>query len=307
MGEQVLGLEVVLPTGEVLRTPAVPKSSTGPMLRHLFIGAEGLFGVITEVDVRLFPLPEQRIIAGYRYDCFERGLDAVMEMMDIHLRPAMLDYEEDEPFEGGGQVGQLVPRISPMYLTFDGFREEVNAQARRADEICRRHGGLSIPNEAQEFWDTRHRSADRWLWQMEHEPEAVIGARTWRWTSTYVNVCLPAGLVQPYRERCARELAPYRLIVKDAGLWGVPELLSVRFEHQAPGQPETAAELDEGTDLGIRIAQEMGGSMEYCHGVGLRLAHLLGSELGSGLDVLYRLKQALDPQGLMNPGKLGLE
>jgi FAD/FMN-containing dehydrogenase len=95
-------------------------------------------------------------------------------------------------------------------------------------------------------------------------------------------------------------------VVKDAGLWGVPELLSVRFEHQDPDSPEAPSELDMGTDLGLRLAHELGGSMEYCHGVGLKLAHLMASEWGAGLEALRRMKQALDPQGLLNPGKLGL-
>src|SRR5207248_4740373 len=65
MGDQVLGLEVVLGTGEVVCTRSVPKSSTGPQLRHLFIGAEGVLGLITRVDLRLFTIPESRAIVGY--------------------------------------------------------------------------------------------------------------------------------------------------------------------------------------------------------------------------------------------------
>jgi FAD/FMN-containing dehydrogenase len=160
---------------------------------------------------------------------------------------------------------------------------------------------------AQEFWDHRHDSAFRWLEQLRTDPNALSTNRAIRrTTSTYINVCLPASQVQRYRERAAAELAPYRLVVKDAGLWGVPELLSVRFEHQEPDAPEAPFELDTGTDLGLRLAHELGGSMEYCHGVGLRLAHLMDSEWGAGLETLRRVKRALDPQGLLNPGKLGL-
>src|SRR5205807_497081 len=90
MGEQVLGVEVVLGNGEILRTRAVPKSSAGPMLRHLFIGAEGILGLVTEVDLRLFPIPERREIAGFRFNRFEDGLDAVLEMCAIQLRPSMI-------------------------------------------------------------------------------------------------------------------------------------------------------------------------------------------------------------------------
>jgi FAD/FMN-containing dehydrogenase len=73
-----------------------------------------------------------------------------------------------------------------------------------------------------------------------------------------------------------------------------------------PDRPFAGDELEAGTDRGLRLAQELGGSMEYCHGVGLRLAHLMADELGTGLDVLRDMKKALDPCNILNPGKLGL-
>ena len=306
MGEQVLGVEAVLGTGAVVRTRPVPKSSTGPSLRHLFIGAEGVFGIITEVEMRLFPTPERRVLAGYRFPRFEDGLQAVVDMMAIGLRPAMIDYEEDEPETAMLRVGALVDLPSLMFLAFEGFAEEVSAQQQRAEQICGANGAEHLPHAAaQEFWDTRHQSAERYLRQRQEDPLS-LERRTRQWTSTYLNIGLPASQILPFRERAAREIAPYRLAVKASGLWAMPELYSVRFEHQAPDDPRAAEELEAGADLGLRIAQDLGGSMEYCHGVGLRLAHLMEAEHGTGLEVLRRMKRALDPDGLLNPGKLAL-
>ena len=117
---------------------------------------------------------------------------------------------------------------------------------------------------------------------------------------------MAASAIGPFRERAARELAIYRLAVTGSGLWGIPELVSVRFQHQAPDDPQAAQETDAGTEHGFRIVHEMGGSMEYCHGVGVRLAHLMQAEWGSGLDALRSIKRALDPDGILNPGKLSL-
>ena len=306
MGEQVLGIEAVLGTGQVIRTRAVPKSSTGPALRHLFIGAEGVFGIVTQIELRLFPIPERRVLAGYRFRRFEDGLDAVNEMMAIQLRPSMIDYEEDDPAPGQLRLGALVDLPSLMFLAFEGFAEEVDAQARRAESICLSHGGEHLPEtDSQQFWDTRHESAERYLRQREEDP-AGLERRARQWTSTYINIGLRPSSIQPYRERAARELAPYHLAVKASGLWGIPELYSVRFEHQSPDDSRAIEELEAGTDLGLRIAQDLGGSMEYCHGVGLRLAHLMEAEHGTGLEILRRLKAALDPDHLLNPGKLAL-
>jgi alkyldihydroxyacetonephosphate synthase len=308
MGEQVLGLEAVLANGDIIRARGVPKSSTGPSLKHLFIGAEGVFGLITEIDVRLFPIPERRDILGFHFRRFEDGLDAVLEMSAIGLRPSMIDFEENEPDPGLLRIGELVDLPSPMYLALEGFEEEVVAQSQRATRICVRHQGAPMAHEeALDFWDTRHHSAERYLVQKREDPAGLAQLnRVRRWTTAYLNVTLPAGSIQEYRVRAAHELAPYRLAVKASGLWGIPELLSVKFEHLAPNDPRSVDELDAGTDHGLRLAQELGGSMEYCHGVGLRLSHLMDAELGNGLDALRALKRALDPQGLLNPGKLAL-
>jgi FAD/FMN-containing dehydrogenase len=265
-----------------------------------------VFGIITEVEIRLFPLPEQRQLAGFRFPRFEAGLAAVMEMVRIQLRPSMIDYEEDDPEPGALRPGVVLDLPSPMFLAYEGFADEVAVQARRAEQIALAHGADRLSSaDAQEFWDTRHESAERYLRQREDDPEG-LERRARQWTSVYLNIGLPASAILPFRERAARELAPLRLAVKAAGLWGMPELFSVRFEHVAPDDPRAADELEAGTDLGLRIAQDLGGSMEYCHGVGLRLAHLMESEHGTGLEVLRRIKAAVDPDGLLNPGKLAL-
>jgi FAD/FMN-containing dehydrogenase len=308
MGDQVLGLEVVLATGEVMRTSVVPKQSTGPGLRNLFIGAEGVLGIITEVDLRLFGIPERRALAGYRFPRFEAGLAAVVEMEHLHLRPAMIDYEEDDPAEGVLRPGVLADLPSSMFFAFEGFAEAVAAEVARADVICRRLDGMPLPeSETQDFWDRRHESADRWLKQMAEDPAVLASPnRGQRRSSVYLNVSLSPSAIAVYRERACRDLASSRLALRSAGLWGMPELFSIRFEHLEPDDPRARGELDQAADYGMRLAQELGGSMEYCHGVGLTLAHLMDAELGAGFAALGRIKQALDPQGLLNPGKLAL-
>ncbi len=301
MGEQVLGMEVVLATGEVLNVRAVPKASTGPQLRNLFVGAEGVFGIITRIDVRLFPIPEARALSGYWFPRFEDGLRAVEDMQQIGLRPAMTDYEEDG--EALPALGTQPDVPSAMYLCFDGFREEVDAQRKRADQICRSRGGAAMPpNEAQNFWDTRHAPAERYVEQKAQGSPWSVRRRV----ASLIDVTLPAREILPYRMRAAELVARYNLVLTGSGLWAMPELYSVHLRHIEPESANAAAEVDEGTDAALRLAHEMGGSMEYCHGVGLRYAHLMGSEWGDGLEVLRRIKRSLDPDGIMNPGKLGL-
>src|SRR5207253_10459704 len=96
MGEQVLGLEAVLPNGEILRTRAIPKSSVGVNLNSLLIGGEGCFGVITEATIRIFPKPAGRALHAIRFGSFEIGFRAIQELFYQRLRPALLDFGDDE-------------------------------------------------------------------------------------------------------------------------------------------------------------------------------------------------------------------
>src|SRR5262249_16715682 len=142
MGEQVLGLEVVLPGGEVLNTRALPRSSTGLRLRHLFIGGEGVFGVITAATLQVFARPEAQVLHLFHFRDYASGFNAVCEMARLGMRPTLLDY---------GGSGLEDPGTL-LYLGFEGFQEEIAALDSRALDICARHGGERRPDaDAQEF------------------------------------------------------------------------------------------------------------------------------------------------------------
>jgi len=95
MGDQVLGLEVVLSHGKVLKTRAIPKSSTGISLNHLFIGAEGNLGIITAATLRVFAMPEKREMAAIGFPSFEAGFEAIVKMFHIGLKPALVEFGEE--------------------------------------------------------------------------------------------------------------------------------------------------------------------------------------------------------------------
>lgn len=299
-GDQVLGLEVVLASGQVLSTRAVPKSTIGPSLNHLFIGSEGTLGIITQATLRVFAKPEKRSLFALRFSSFETGFYAIQEMYGVGLYPALIDYgEEDSPSEPDRDA---LP--AKLYLGFEGFQEEVEAQQKRALEICHRHGGRSLgERRAQDFWDHRHQIAERYQRDVllkrnkEREP--------WRRAFDYIHVALPASHVLEYRRRCRALLKDCPILVREAGLWTSPELFSLILT-ESPNimQPEEA--MAEAVDQLLMLAQDMGGSMEYCHGVGIKLKHLMARELGVGMEVIQGIKGALDPKDILNPGKLGL-
>lgn len=301
MGEQVLGLEVVLADGEVIRTQGVPKPSYGPSLDHLFIGSEGTLGVITEATVRAFPRPEKRILRAMVFSDFEAGFAAVARLYAEDVRPTMVDY--------GEELWQEEPAPSSeatLYLAFEGFREDAETQDVRARDICLRLGGRDgDQEEVRRFWETRHSYGERYKREVL---ESTDPARARRGRSAYrmdyLHVALPVAQVLEYRRRCQRILASARVAVREWSLWARPEFLSFLIVEEDDQGLETSLSMGETVDEVLTLAQSMGGTMEYCHGVGVKLSHLMAGELGGGMAVARKIKKALDPNNILNPGKL---
>ena len=294
MGEQVLGLEAVLPNGEVLRTRAVPKSSAGIDLKSLFIGAEGCFGIITDATIRIFPAPEKQVLHALRFESFEVGYNAIQEMFRQRVEPAVLDFgDADVKFQGGAM----------LYLGFEGNREVVEGEERRALSVCERFGAKGLPQkEAERFWNDRHEIARRFMQNRRQRRERSRDGVYRDW----IHVALPASKVLSFRA-AAMEIAKKRGVqVLESGLWIQPELFSMPLGIQDDGTNKAQLALEETVDELLHLVHEMGGSMEYTHGVGVKLAPLMAEEHGYGVEVMRRIKKTLDPNGIMNPGKMAL-
>lgn len=294
MGAQVRGLQVVLPTGDMLETRPVSKPSAFDF-NALFIGTEGTVGVITQATIEAFPIPEERRLLAFQFPSFEAGYAAVMEMFHLGLHPALLDFSQDI----WGEQEEVV-----LYLGFDGCREEVQGASERANRICVASAGQDLgPERANTFWRERHRSAERYRQEVLAKPPSQRRRRSW--AMDYLHVAIPAGRVLEYRLQAKALLQRYPVVVREWSLWGRPEFFSVLFSADAH-PPAEAAQIADLVDSLLTTAQDMGGTVEYCHGIGVKLAHLLSREWGHGLEVFRHIKRALDPQGILNPGKMGL-
>jgi FAD/FMN-containing dehydrogenase len=300
MGDQVLALEVALADGTLLRTRAVGRHSAGPNLTRLFIGAEGTLGVITAAALRAQAVAERQELRAFRFERFEEGFAAIDEIARLGMRPSLLDYGEEHasPWPDLASRDDEAPLL---YLGFEGWTEEVEASILRAEGIVVENGGRALDEKmARRFWEDRHVVAERFV-------RGQRRGRSWRNPEIafdYIHVALPASQVLSFRERCHLEAERSGAGLLECGLWTGPELFSsVWVLPQAEGGYERLGEVLDGL---LRTAQDLGGSMEYVHGAGLRYAHLMDREHGSGLDVLRRIKAALDPADVLNPGKLGL-
>ncbi|MCY4485876.1 MAG: FAD-binding oxidoreductase [Deltaproteobacteria bacterium] len=292
MGSQVLGLEAVLPQGEVCRTPAVSKRSTGLDLKHLFIGGEGCFGILTEVTLRVFPVPETRSLHALRFDSFAAGFEAVRDLTRAGCRPILLDYgDETEDPEG----------TAILYLGFEGNAELTAAEEGVALDACRRRGARTLAAErAERFWRERHSAARRFAANRGERRKRGRGGVHQDW----VHVALPASRVLAFRREAIALAAARGVRLRESGLWTGPELFSLRLAKE--GGDRARAELGDAIGALLERVHSHGGSVEYCHGVGVKLAPFMVREHGPSLELMRSLKRRLDPNAIMNPGKLGL-
>ena len=295
MGDQVVALEAVLADGRVMSTRAVPNQSSGPSLKHLFIGSEGVFGVITKATIRVFRMPEARVFAGVAFDTFHQGFNAAAEMFALGVRPTLVDLtEEDDGIT--------------FHLLFEGFKEGVQANEKRALAVCAQFGGRMLgPDPTMAYWEDRRQSAEKYKVSALGKPRSVRWSR-WRGRRgfDYLHLGLPISRVLEYRKRCDVIMAKSGVRVIEYAIWSRPELFSMLIVPESGTAAASKDRLGETVQQVLELAQDMGGVMEYCHGVGVKLNHLLAREMGVGQDVVQALKQALDPNNIMNPGKLGL-
>ncbi len=294
IGTQLLGVEAVLPDGRVLKTRPAQFASTGLDLKRLFLGTEGLFGLVTSAVVRAFPRPEKLALASYGFLNFEQGYHAISKMRSTDVRPSMIDYGEENP----GSDGEV-----QLNLAFDGLKGEVEAHVERASQVVTECGGTKLDdNAAQEFWDSRHDIALMYSRRItktlpEEEPRTKYD---------YIHVSLPASKILEFRNETLRIAKDGGVKALEVGLWQGPELFSIVLSCRAATSQAATKKLWQGADRIMRHAQDLGGTMEFCHGVGLKLAHLMEREHGLGLEVMRHLKHTMDPLGIMNPGKAGL-
>ena len=318
MGDQVLGLEAVLGTGTVISTPALRKRSTGPDLTRLFIGAEGTLGIVTEVTLRIFPRPQTRTLLGFTFADFPSGFRALLEMQGYGLQPSSMDLSVDSwPPELQERQTAPEPDTAPasttsptayLVLVFDGREAEVAAQQDLARAIALRHAGIPEDKAADldAYWSTRHSAADRWAADPTQRDGAWLDTPAGKAQLDYLHLSIPVTKLLDFRLRVADRLqnSPVQLCQEAVWIW--PECYSLVLYCSPVRDPAAAQTMRQTTDTILRLAQDIGGSIEYVHGIGVRLSHLVQRELGSGMAVLRSLKASLDPAGIMNPDKLGL-
>ena len=298
MRENVLGLTVVLADGRIIKTGTrARKSSAGYDLTRLFVGSEGTLGIITEVTLRLHPIPDAVSAAVCSFETMQGAVDTVIATIQLGIPVARIELLDSVQMDAINRYSKSAYPATPTLLfEFHGDSEEHLArQADTVQTVAVDHGGHRFE------WATRLEDRER-LWQARHNAHYAAlalrpGCRSWP-----TDVCVPisrlAECVVETAEECRGASFPICL-VGHAG--------DGNFHLMYLVNPEDPAEVDEARRLNERLvhrALAMGGTCTGEHGVGYGKIKYMAAEHGPALDVMRTIKQALDPDNRMNPGKV---
>jgi D-lactate dehydrogenase (cytochrome) len=298
MRENVLGLTVVLADGTIIHTGTrARKSASGYDLTRLFVGSEGTLGVITDVTVRLHPLPEAVSAATCAFESIQGAVETVIATIQLGIPVARVELLDEAGMDAVNRYSKTSYPVAPtLFFEFhsDSHRH-VADQAEAVQALALEHGGREFA------WATHLEDRER-LWQARHT--ALYAALALRpgaqaWTT---DVCVPISrLADCIVETKADNVgAPFPICLAGHAGDGNFHLIYVL-------DPASETELNEARRLNDRMivrALAMGGTCTGEHGVGVGKRKYLDAEHGPALGVMRALKRALDPDNRMNPGKI---
>ena len=299
MRENVLGLSVVLASGEVIRTGGrARKSSAGYDLTRLFVGSEGTLGVITQIRLRLQGIPEAVSAAVCPFDDLDGAVDTVIATIQSGLQVARIELLDEVQMQACIDYSKLEGmRAAPtLFFEFHGTEAAVAEQAERAKELAAEFGGGAFR------WATRTEDRNQ-LWQARHD--AYYAAMSLRPGSKgYVtDLCVPISRFAECIRATKRLIRENDLLAPLVGHVGDGNFhLSILVD---PDSTDEIARAKAVSEQMVEHALACGGTCTGEHGVGFGKMGFLEAEHGPGaLEAMRTIKRALDPDNLMNPGKI---
>ncbi|HMG58735.1 MAG TPA: FAD-linked oxidase C-terminal domain-containing protein [Burkholderiales bacterium] len=297
MRENVLALTVVLADGRVITTSRRSrKSAAGYDLTRLFVGSEGTLGIITEITVRLYAVPEAMSAATCSFPDIAGAVNTVIQTLQAGIPIARSEALCATTMKAINAYSKTAYREQPaLFLEFHGTQAGVEEQAKLVQDIAHENGGMDFE------WTTKAEDRSR-LWTARHQ--AYFACLQLRPGSRAVStdVCVPISRLTECIVETSKDIARASMPIPLFGHVG-----DGNFHCEILIRPDNEGELEEAKQFNERVvnrALAMEGTCTGEHGIGFGKMRSLRKELGEAVDLMLSLKRAIDPENLMNPGKV---
>jgi D-lactate dehydrogenase (cytochrome) len=298
MTHNVMALEVALADGRLVRLGTrARKSSAGYDLVHLFLGAEGTLGVVTEVTLRLHPLPEAVAAASCAFPTFRDAIAAVTELTLSGMPVARIEFLDEHQVRACNQYSRLgLVELPTLFLEFHGTPSSVREQSEAAQQVAAGHGGVGFQ------WATQTEDRTQ-LWRARHLAYFAALALRPGSNSVVADVCVPPSALAECVETARAAIDAAGLVAPILGHVG-----DGNFHVIFLTMPDAAAEreaVDRVYGGIVEHALALGGTCTGEHGIGLGKKSKLVAECGEDvIELMRQIKHAWDPNNILNPGKI---
>lgn len=297
MRENILGLTVVTPDGRIVRTGSrARKSSAGLDLTHLYVGSEGTLGIITEVQLRLHPVPESIVAAVCHFDDLDHAVGATVAALQSGLKLARIELLDAMAIKASNNYSKLGLRETPtLFLEFVGSSAGTAEDVALMQAITTEYGGGAFQfadnlEDRNRLWKARHNAY--------HSTLAYCPGKKHMGT----DACVPISELPRCLLETKADVDASGLTVMLAGHVGDGNFhLGIMYDPDSTDEADRAEALAFGVS---RRAIALGGTCSGEHGIGMHKTVHMRTEHGAGVDIMRDIKQALDPNGIMNPGKM---
>jgi len=296
--DYVMGLEVVLPTGEIISTGVqTVKGVVGYDLTKLLVGSEGTLGIITKIILRLLPLPKAKRTMLAIFPTIDSAANTVSQIISSKILPTTLEFMDNACIrcvEDYLHMGLPVQAGALLIIEVDGAPEVLSGEIEEIKKICQANQSLETKvaqnnEEAEELWKARR----------------AVSAAVVKLNPTKINedITVPRSRVPDILRLVEGIAKKHNLIIVNFGHAGDGNIhANVMIDKRKPGEEERAHEAVREI---FAAAIELGGTLSGEHGIGITKAPYISLELGDmGVEVMKRIKKAFDPHNILNPGKI---
>ncbi|MHA1914695.1 MAG: FAD-binding oxidoreductase [Promethearchaeota archaeon] len=293
----ILGMEVVLPEGEIINFKTVARASTGPQFDKLFIGGEGTLGIVTEATLKIWPYPEKRTLISYAFPTLEKSFDAVRQILRTQTYPAVVRiYDQFETARHFVDVEKAKDKIMVIFIC-EGNPKIVDVEESITRDKCELNLGLDCGESPAEHWlESRFRVTET----SSMPPYKIVFdtievASLWDKAAEIYHAVLDT----------MNKLKGILMVTAHVSHF-YPNGVGIYFSFGGV-PPKGTSDLSfyqTCWDTTIKVVVDAGGSIAHHHGIGINRSHWMDEEWGKAMNTLRQIKKTLDPNNILNPGKI---